>query len=369
MKKICVLLILSYSLSFAQVYTSEHYEKQLSILRNLDIQPYFISDLIFVKMKGDLETKHSKVLLDSVQNFSKLTPMIRKILAKEAVPDEILYLAMVESGLKTHSVSNAKAVGVWQFMHATGINLGLRIDAYVDERFDPVKSTYAAANYLKELKNEFGKWYLAILAYNCGNGKLRQAIKQAGTDNLGVLIDPEKKYLSLETRTFIHKILTLAFLANDKEFLLQQNPSLMNYALNNDFVKVDVPSSVALNDLAKSLNMKLATLKTYNPQFRQNFTPPGKGYYMYIPLEKVAFFNTNFKPETFAKVDTTVPTIKIHIVKAGDSLYKIAKMYNSSIKQIRELNAIKKNHLSIKQKLIIPIKEKNANHYTQVIKP
>lgn len=369
MKKIYAVLMMSFSLTFAQIYTLEHYEKQLNVLRNLDIQPHFISDLAFIEMKKELKAKHSQVLLNSVQNFLKLTPMIRKILAKEAVPDEILYLAMVESGLKTHSVSNAKAVGVWQFMKPTGKNLGLRIDAYVDERLDPVKSTYAAANYLKELKNEFGKWYLAILAYNCGSGKLRQAIKQAQTDDLKVLLDSEKKYLPLETRIFIHKILTLAFLANDKDFLLEKSASLMNYALNNDFVKVDVPSSVALKDLAKSLHMDLATFKKYNPQFRYSFTPPGKGYYMYIPLEKVAFFDATFKPQALSKVNTMIPMTKIHTVKAGDSLYKIAKIYNSSIEQIRELNKIKKNHISINQKLIIPLKDKNANRYTQVIKP
>ena len=203
MKKIIFCFILFYNFLFAQTTTPEFYERQMSVLRNLDIDPSFISDLAFVQSQQDLRSKHAPTLIDGIQNFSKVTPMIRKILAQQEVPEEILYLAMVESGLKAHSVSNAKAVGVWQFMQPTARNLGLRIDAYVDERRDPVKSTYAAVHYLKSLKEEFGKWYLALLAYNCGNGKLRQAIKQAGSDDLRVLIDPDKKYLSLETRNFI----------------------------------------------------------------------------------------------------------------------------------------------------------------------
>ncbi|EDO6951189.1 transglycosylase SLT domain-containing protein [Campylobacter coli] len=366
MKKIIFCFILFYNFLFAQTTTPEFYERQMSVLRNLDIDPSFISDLAFVQSQQDLRSKHAPTLIDGIQNFSKVTPMIRKILAQQEVPEEILYLAMVESGLKAHSVSNAKAVGVWQFMQPTARNLGLRIDAYVDERRDPVKSTYAAVHYLKSLKEEFGKWYLALLAYNCGNGKLRQAIKQAGSDDLRVLIDPDKKYLSLETRNFIRKILTLAFLANDRDFLLDKDGALVNYALNNDFAKVDAPSSVALKDLAKNLNMDLATFKKYNPHFKHGFTPPGKGYYMYIPLNKVAFFDKNFKVEKLAKVDTTIPITKIYVVKSGDSLYKIAKKYNTSVEQIRELNKIAKNHLSINQKLIIPIKEnKNANYKTK----
>ncbi|MBK1972182.1 transglycosylase SLT domain-containing protein [Campylobacter sp. TTU-622] len=372
MKKIIFALIVTLNYLFAQIYTPEYYKKQVDILRNLDIDPTFIKDLNFFQSKDDLENKHSQVLLDSMKNFSAITPMIREILIKNDVPSEILYLAIVESGLKTHSISNAKAVGIWQFMRPTARNLGLRVDAYVDERRDPVKSTYAAIDYLKTLKTEFGKWYLALLAYNCGNGKLRQAIKQAKSDDLAVLIDPDKKYLSLETRTFIRKILILAFLANDKEFFLQKDISLMNYSLSNPFVKVDVPSGVALRDLAKSANITLATLKKYNPQFKHNFTPPGKDYYMYIPLEKLAFFNNNFKSYKFAKVDTTIPKSKIYIVKAGDSLYKIAKTHNVSVDDIKEINKINK-YLSVNQKLIIPIKNKEKDDangkkdYTQIV--
>lgn len=365
MKKNLIFLFLFCNFSLAQNYTPEYYEQQANILRHLDIDASFITNPLFADFKTELENQHSKTLIDSMKNFSQIAPMIRKVLEQEVVPEEILYLAMVESGFKTHSVSNAKAVGIWQFMEPTAKNLGLRIDAYVDERRDPVKSTYTATQYLKQLKAEFGKWYLALLAYNCGDGKLRQAIKQAGSDDLSVLLDPDKKYLSLETRIFIKKILILAFLANDKDFLLQKDPSLMNYALNNGFVKVNAPSSVSLKDLAKNIGISFETFKEYNPQFKHDFTPPNGSYYMYIPVGRVAYFNEEFDPKKLAKVNTTIPKTKIYVVKAGDSLYKIAKMHKISANDIKKFNKIAKNHLSINQKLIIPVKEnKNEQHKT-----
>lgn len=358
MKKIFCFLCVLFSWGSSQTLGPEHYQKQIEILRNLDIDPRFMSDVVFVEQRAALGLKHSGVLIRALSHFSQVIPMIRKILALEAVPEEILYLAMVESGLKVGSVSNAKAVGLWQFMKPTVHKLGLRVDAYVDERMDLVKSTHAAATYLKGLRAEFGKWYLALLAYNCGEGKLRAAIRQAKSDDLAVLLDADKKYLSLETRNFMRKILTLAFLAHDKNFLLQRGGAMMNYSLSNDFIKIDLPSAVSLKDVARGVGLDLATLKKYNPQFRHSFTPPGDGYYAYIPLNKLAFFERNFKGSQLAKVDTTIPMTKIYKVKAGDSLYKIAKAHHINIEDLRDFNAIKNNHLSINQKLIIPIKEK-----------
>lgn len=347
---------------FASVFSPEYYEKQMRILRNLDIEPSFLSDLVFIESKESIKSVHSSVLTRSVEEFKEFIPMIRDIIKEEELPDEFLYLAMVESGLKTHAASNVKAVGVWQFMEPTAKSLGLRVDVYVDERRDPFKSSVAAAKYLKSLKNEFGKWYLAILAYNCGNGKLGKAIKEAGSDELHVLLDEEQKYIPQETRLFIKKILTLAFVANNQDFILASGASFANYTLARDFVEVSVPQSVGLKDLARVAGLSLADLKRYNPHFRYDFTPPNSSYYMYIPVSKSLTFKQNYNPKKLAKVDTTIPQTMIYVVKSGDSLYSIARKHNISIEQIRQYNKIKKNHLAIKQKLILPIKTKEYQY-------
>lgn len=352
---LCIHLFLCCAL--ANVFTPEYYKNQIEVLRQFDIESNYISDLVFVESKNTIKRVHSKTLEISSSEFYEFIPAIRKIMKENDLPKEFLYLAIVESGLRTQSTSRTRATGIWQFMERTARNFDLRVDQYVDERRDPFKSTAAAASFLKDLKLEFGKWYLAILAYNCGSGRLKQAIKEANSDDLAVLLDNEKAYLPRETRAFIKKILTIAFMAKNEDFLFDENLALANYALSNEFVKVQIPSSVSLGDLAKLIDLSLMELKRYNPHFRYDFTPPDEQYYMYIPLEKRLVFEQNYDPKKLAKVEIKIPKTQIYIVKAGDSLWSIARKYGISVAQIKELNTIKKNHLSIKQKLIIPLKE------------
>lgn len=342
------------TLIFANVFTPEYYKNQIQVLRGFDIESNYISDLVFVESAVDIRRIHSRTLSVSHSDFYEFLPSIRKIMKEQNLPKEFLYLAVVESGLKTQSTSRTRATGIWQFMEGTARIFNLRVDQYVDERRDPFKSTVAAAKYLKELKAEFGKWYLAILAYNCGGGRLRQAIREANSDDLAVLLDEEKAYLPTETRSFIKKILTIAFLANNEDFLFDEK-ALANHALTNEFVKVIIPSQVSLKDLAKVAKMDFEQLKRYNPHFRYDFTPPSE-YYIYIPLEKRALFEQNYDPRKLAKVDIKLPRTIIYIVKSGDSLWSIARKHGISVAKIKEFNKIpKNNHLSIKQKLILPL--------------
>ncbi|MBX2079376.1 transglycosylase SLT domain-containing protein [Campylobacter peloridis] len=359
-----ILIILCLNAKALQ-FTPEHYTQQAQILRNLDINPSYLSDMVFLEFKESSINIHSRTLVDTMREFYKITPIIRKILEKENIPQEFLYLAIVESGLKTHSISKTKAVGVWQFMKPTAQTLGLRVDPYVDERKDLVKSTYAAIAYLKQLKEQFGKWYLAILAYNCGDGKLRQAIKKAKSDDLKILLDPNEKYLPLETRVFIRKILTMAFLANNNDFLISQDSALLNYALSSEVKKIPIPASVSLKDIAKIAKMPYSEFKRYNPHFNYDFTPPDKkDYYMYIPLSKSVAFEAALANAKLAKVDTTIPYTKIYIVKQGDSLYTIARKHKISVESIKEYNKIKGNLININQKLVLKIKENKNEKIT-----
>ncbi|MBX1885778.1 lytic transglycosylase domain-containing protein [Campylobacter peloridis] len=359
-----ILIILCLNAKALQ-FTPEHYTQQAQILRNLDINPSYLSDMVFLEFKESSINIHSRTLVDTMREFYKITPIIRKILEKENIPQEFLYLAIVESGLKTHSISKTKAVGVWQFMKPTAQTLGLRVDPYVDERKDLVKSTYAAIAYLKQLKEQFGKWYLAILAYNCGDGKLRQAIKKAKSDDLKILLDPNEKYLPLETRVFIRKILTMAFLANNNDFLISQDSALLNYALSSEVKKIPIPASVSLKDIAKIAKMPYSEFKRYNPHFNYDFTPPDKkDYYMYIPLNKSVAFEAALANAKLAKVDTTIPYTKIYIVKQGDSLYTIARKHKISVESIKEYNKIKGNLININQKLVLKIKENKNEKIT-----
>ena len=159
-----------------------------------------------------------RTFTDALKNGYMYIPMVKEQIKKSGVPESFFYLAMIESGFSNHTVSNAKATGMWQFMEQTAKLHGLKVGQYVDERKDPVESTIAATTYLRTLKGQFGKWYLAAMAYNCGDGALRKAIQKAGTDDLVTLLDSEKKYLPAETRNFILKILRAAYIAKDADF-------------------------------------------------------------------------------------------------------------------------------------------------------
>ena len=175
------------------------------------------------------------------------------MIADAGIPDVFLYLAMAESNFSATAYSSAKAVGLWQFMPYTGKKFGLRIDDYVDERRDPIKSTRAAIEYLQSLHSEFGKWYLAAMAYNCGEGRVRRAIREAGSDDLRILLDANKKYVPRETRDYIRKIVAMAYLSNNPEFILEnESDHLLNQGSSQTYTPVDVPGGTTLADVAKS---------------------------------------------------------------------------------------------------------------------
>jgi len=280
---------------------------------------------------------------------------------KEAeVPDAFLYLAMAESNFVPNAYSKAKAVGIWQFMPYTGRKFGLEIDLYVDERQDPIKSTEAAIKYLKVLHKRFGKWYLAAIAYNCGEGRVGRAIKKAGTDDLAVLLDKNKKYIPRESRMYIRKIMMMEHLSNSTDFIVGHNAGyLMNRGSTHTFAKVEVKGGTTLSNVADSLGMSYKELKSYNPHLKYGFVPPRKGtYHMYIPYGKQIQFAQNFDP----KKDNG--RFYVHKVRSGDSLYSIGKKYGVSYKVIKDFNRLKSNVLRINKKLIIPVLKPKTRRYT-----
>lgn len=320
-------------------------EKEL--LKELDINPSFISSGYFKKIKNDIKDGHVRDFDDALQTAKPYLDMLKTTVQNSGVPPTLFYLAMVESGLSNRVVSGARAAGIWQFMESTARLFGLRVDKYVDERKDPQRSSVAATRYLRSLKREFGKWYLAILAYNCGNTKLRKAIAQAGSDDLAVLLDPNKKYLPQETRRFIGKILRQAIIASDVGFSAssQEKSSTLKLA------KVSVPGGTSLAAVADSIGVGVGRLKEDNAHLKLAFTPPNlKHYHLYIPENRVALFTKNFTPtqgknEFFA-----------YRVKKGDTLLSISQKTGVNTRTIKEFNELTSNSVAVNQSLIIPKK-------------
>jgi len=352
---------------YANLTYETNYNKELQLLNSFDIEPSFLYDPIMNKMKEKTLQK-DKHFFQAMKEAYLFIPAIKSTLAKYDIPQEFLYLAMAESNFRTKAYSNKRATGLWQFMPRTAKLFHLKIDKYVDERRDLIKSTEAAGRYLSALHKRFGKWYLAAIAYNCGGGCLNRAIRRAGSDELSVLLDEKKKYIPKESRYYIRKIVALALIGSDERYLLNSEYEyLLNRANAYSIATVKLSSGESLQRLASLLGIQLKDLRKLNRHLKYDFVPPyAKAYDVYIPYIKLAEFKQKYHKAPIAKI------YKVHIVRRGDNLSYIGKKYGVSYKLIKDFNHLKSNHLKIKQKLIIPISKKskikkiNSRYYYMV---
>jgi membrane-bound lytic murein transglycosylase D len=272
-------------------------------------------------------------------------PMIHEHLREAGLPEDLAYLAMIESGFNERAYSRARAVGVWQFIKATGRNYGLEINTYVDERRDPIKSTKAAVSYLSDLYDEFGSWYLAVAAYNAGEGKIRRAIKKYNTTDFWEIA--QGKYLRLETKRYVPKLIAAIIIAKDPGeygFDIEYEPALA-------FETVDVPRWTALKAVALACNMEPEELKKYNNELRKGFTPPDKGSYPF----KVPRGKKDEVEKKLPRVQAVVSTgFKTHTVRKGETLDKICRKYGLTKTLVLKSNTLRSSGLKAGQRLRIP---------------
>lgn len=370
MIKYFLLLLLPILLSANLTYVFNH-NKEVALLESFDIEASFLYDPIMNQMKTEKSTinknKHFFKAMDEAYTF---IPVIKGILAKHGVPPEFLYLAMAESNFSTRAYSKKRASGLWQFMPETGKLYGLKIDEYVDERRDLIKSTEAAAKYLSSLHKRFGKWYLAAIAYNCGGGRLNYAIKKAGSNELSVLLDPKKKYIPRESRYYIRKIVALAMVGHDEQFLMHSEyEHLLNRANAYSISTVQLSSGDSLLRLSKMVGIPLVELKKLNRHLKYDFVPPYENpYEVYIPYIKLNEFKRKYQPEPMNNI------YKVHVVTSGENLSFIGKKYGVSYNVIKDFNKLRSNSLRLNQRLIIPIDNRvnatkiDTRHYYMVKK-
>lgn len=350
MRKIFIFLVLSYNFLFAYFMVDDNYNRQLQVLKSLDIDTSFLHDNKLLDLKDDISKNQGKYLLKVLEDGAEFVPMLRRMMNEAEIPETFLYMAMVESGFSTKAYSKAKASGLWQFIVPTAKKFGLEINDYIDERRDPIKSTEAAIVYLQKLHNIFGKWYLAAMAYNCGEGRVLRAIKEAGSDDLKILLDEKKKYLPAETRRYIRKIIAMANLSENINFILKNEAG---YLLNRGsdtvlFERVEIKGGSPLDSVAIAINMPLNQLLGYNTHLNYFFTPPDKEtYHIYIPHDKQIDFINNFDEKDIK--------LYVYVAKQGDTFTKISKMYNVPLKVIKDFNNIKSYSLKVGQKIFIPV--------------
>ena len=301
-------------------------------------------------------------------------PIFEEILAKYNLPDELKYLAIVESGLKSTARSRAAAVGLWQFIYFTGRSYGLHSDWYVDERMDPVKSTEAAARYIKSLYNMFGDWELALAAYNCGPGNVRKAIRRSGYKKKFWDI---YRYLPRETRGYLPQFVAITYAFNYQEehnFILDDSEYI--YPMATDTIMVR--DFLNLTTLGEMLNVCEEDMEFLNPSIKRKAVPQSSKYFsVRIPYDKMELFNeyrsiildsaskTGKKELEYLARNSTGSTYGrdkvIHRVRSGDVLGRIAQRYHVRVSDIKKWNSLHSNTIRVGQRLNIWL---TPNSYT-----
>lgn len=222
-------------------------------------------------------------LLDKQGTYDEL---IRGRLRDRGMPEELLYLAMMESGLSNRAVSSASAVGLWQFMGPTAQQYGLRVDEWVDERRDPVRATNAALDYLAYLHERYGSWYLAAAAYNAGPGTVDRVLRRHADGRTGdeELYWEVLEHLPRETREYVPRLVAATLLAEGAE----REGFDVERAHPYRYERVFVPGGTALARVAWLLGLEGRVLRNLNPHLVQGVTPPGETYPIRVPPGRAA---------------------------------------------------------------------------------
>ncbi len=287
--------------------------------------------------------KGRKVFTKWLQRSGRYRHLITRILREEGVPEELLYLAMIESGFNPYARSYAKAVGIWQFIGSTGRAYGLRYSWWYDERRDPEKSTRAAARHLKDLYERFGNWYLALAGYNYSPHKIEKRLSKYKVDEYW-----ELPRLPRQTRNYVPTFIAAALIA--------QNPEQYGFYVTPDppveYDTVTVRESVDLNVVAQCVGSTFSEIKKLNPALLRWCTPPDReSWVLNIPKGTREKFLQNYSKIPANQKFTWIR----HRIRPGETLSTIARLYGVSMSEIKRFNKIRGSLIRAGHSLIIPV--------------
>ncbi len=312
-------------------------------------KPYQIPMILNDSVENHLEyfkTRGRNIFQLWLDRSARYIPLMKDIFRDKNLPEDLVYVAMIESGFNPYAVSWAHAVGPWQFMPATGKSYGLKIDWWIDERKDPVKSTQAAAEHLKDLHNLFGSWPLALASYNAGAGKVQRAVLRTRSEDFWDL--KASRYIRKETKNYVPKYMAATIIA--------KNPEAYGFTLSKfepfKYDEVVVEESTDLRLISRCAECTYQEIKELNPEIRRWVTPPQYSHYVLrIPPGRKDKFLANYAaipPEQ--KI-----TWERHEVKKGETLALLAKQYNTTPEAIRDINGLGRKKISTGKHLLIPV--------------
>jgi membrane-bound lytic murein transglycosylase D len=351
----------------------------------------------YVKDFIDLYAYRRRALTQRVMGLSNLYfPMYEEILDKEGLPLEFKYLSIIESALNPVAVSRVGATGLWQFMYSTGILYDLKVNSFTDDRRDPVKSTYAACKYFKDMYAIYGDWLLVIASYNCGAGNVNKAIKRSGgKKNFWEIM----QYLPAETRSYVPAFIAVAYVMNysREHNLYPITPAYSYFQVDT----INVTKQVNFNVIASQIDLPLDVISFLNPIYKKNYIPDTEeSYTLRLPTNKIALYMA--KEEQILALSTPPPkpvmqviartvvqdtsstdsagvavqvdsantnntvqvarteykyvekkVVKVHVVRKNESVASVASDYGMTVTELKRLNRLRSNNLQRGQRLSV----------------
>lgn len=278
----------------------------------------------------------------------KFIRLMKNILREEGIPEELAYLPLIESGFNVRAYSRARAAGPWQFIASTARSYGLKINWWIDERRDPVKSTRAAARYLKDLHTMFDSWSLALAAYNAGEGKVRRAIKRNNSRDFWKLV--RSRDLRRETKNYVPRFIAAWTIAKNPEYY---GFSKVQYESDFVFDEVTLTSPMDIEVIAESAGTAVTTIKDLNPELRRWSTPANvKSYTLRIPRGTRQMFLKNIA----ALPEQKRFSLREYYVRQGDTVSEISQNTGVPVYEIIAFNQLNRRaFIREGQKLMLPV--------------
>lgn len=380
--------------SLLNLYMSKNYLDEDNDCRMKDVNPVFEKEVFIERLKripSIIEMPYNEVVQKFIDRYSGrlrhsvsymlgasnfYMPIFEEALETYGLPLELKYLPVIESALNPKAVSRVGATGLWQFMLATGKRYGLEVNSLVDERRDPIKASYAAANYLSDLYKVFGDWNLVIAAYNCGPDQINKAIHRSKGSKDYWQIYP---YLPKETRGYVPAFIAANYIMT---YYCEHNICPMTTRLPAKTDTIMVGRNVHLEQIASVCNIDIEQLRTLNPAYRRDIVPgatklsavrlPQTEVGKFIDLEDSIYaYNAEvlFSKRATVEVNDDVPTYtrkssskrsrkkartsrgRSVTVKSGQTLSEIAKRNGTTVAKLRRLNGIKGSNIRAGKKL------------------
>lgn len=341
-------------------FTEEEYISRLSRLPNVIEMPYNKEVRRYIDQYCERMRRSISIFLGA-GNF--YIPLFEEALESYQLPLELKYLPIIESALNPKATSRVGAAGLWQFMIATGKQYGLEVTSLVDERRDPIKSSYAAARYLKDLYDMFGDWTLVIASYNCGPNNTLKAITRAGGVKDYWKIYP---YLPAETRGYVPAFIAANYVMN---YYCQHNICPLETNLPQSADTLNVTRNVYMEQIVDLCGVSMDEVKALNPQYRTNLIPgESRPCTIKLPSSAVAAFltagdsiythrigelakNRKVVEVDESKVSSSSKGVRTVTVRKGDTLGSIAQRNRTTVTKLKRLNGLKNNNIRVGQKL------------------